>query len=267
MQRDFKYQETNISYHVYGKGEPVVLIHGFAEDHTIWNEQIASLKNDYLVIVPDLPGSGKSEILQKEKVTIEDFATVIHEILQVEGIQKCVMLGHSLGGYITLAFATLFSEKLRGFGLVHSTAFADNEEKKQVRGKAIKFIEEHGAFSFLKSTTPNLFSQKFKNKQPEKISELIEKGHSFSDQVLIQYYATMMERPDHCALLKTCNMPALFIIGTEDTATPLQDLLKQVHLPKTAYIHILQDVGHMSMLEAPEQLNRFLLDFLTHINL
>jgi len=170
-----------------------------------------------------------------------------------------------MGGYITLAFAERFPGKLKGFGFVHSTAFADNEEKKATRKKGIKFIEEHGAYAFIKNTTPNLFSASTKKQHPEKVEDLIEQGKSFSEEALVQYYTSMMNRPDRTAVLAEAVVPVLFIIGTEDTAAPLDDLLKQVHLPKMADINIIEDAGHMSMLEKPDILNKHLLDYITDV--
>jgi pimeloyl-ACP methyl ester carboxylesterase len=193
---------------------------------------------------------------------IEDYAIVIDALLEKEDIKSCIMIGHSMGGYITLAYAALFPTKLAGIGFVHSTAFADSEDKKQTREKGIKFIEEHGVHSFLKTTTPNLFSEKFREEQPKKISELIEKGSSFTKEALIQYYRAMMNRPDRTDILRSTTVPVFFVIGTEDIAAPMEDLLQQVHLPKVSDIHILNGVGHMSMLESPEELNKKLLHFL-----
>ncbi|HEX8462099.1 MAG TPA: alpha/beta hydrolase [Segetibacter sp.] len=254
MEKLYLYKNTKIAYSVAGEGRPVVLLHGFAEDHTIWNNQVNVLQKHYRVIAIDLPGSGSSNILAKEDTGIEDYAKLIDALLENEGIDTCVMIGHSMGGHITIAYAALFSARLTAFGFVHSTAFADSEDKKQTRAKGIKFMEEHGVYTFLKTTTPNLFAVKFKSEQPEKINELVEKGHSIAAEALIQYYRAMMNRPDRTVTLKNSKVPVLFVIGTEDAATPLTELLQQVHLPAIANIHILNEVGHMSMLEKPEEL-------------
>jgi pimeloyl-ACP methyl ester carboxylesterase len=262
MEKHFNYYGTNIFYDVYGSGTPVVLLHGFAEDSTIWSEQVSFLKQHCLLIVPDIPGSGRSQLLQKENVTIEDYADVVNALLAFEQIEKCILIGHSMGGYIALAFAEKFPEKLTAFGFVHSTALADNEDKKNTRRKAIKLIEEYGVYPFLKNSTPNLFSEKYKKEHPERVSDLTEQGKKFSKEALIQYYSAMISRPDRTRVLEKSDVPVLFIIGTEDVAAPLEDLLKQVNLPKVSYINILNDVGHMSMWEKPLELNQHLLQFI-----
>src|SRR5438094_5666134 len=104
MENKFLWQNTEIFYKVTGEGHPVVLLHGFAEDSNVWNEQVGFLQQYCRLIIPDLPGSGKSGVLQKDNVTIGDYAIFVNALLQSENIDKCILLGHSMGGYITLAF-------------------------------------------------------------------------------------------------------------------------------------------------------------------
>jgi pimeloyl-ACP methyl ester carboxylesterase len=168
-----------------------------------------------------------------------------------------------MGGYITLAFAEKNPHLLTSFGLIHSTAFADNEEKKETRRKAINFIHQHGAYAFLKTSIPNLFGEKIKQENPEVIEQLTEKSRNFSEAALVQYYNAMIRRPDRTEVMRKSEKPILFIIGSEDKAAPLSDLLHQIHLPSFAHIHIMEGIGHMSMLEDAPTLNRHLLDFIT----
>jgi pimeloyl-ACP methyl ester carboxylesterase len=265
MQKNFEYKSSIIHYSIQGTGQPVVLLHGFGEDSSIWQVQANFLSDHFQIIAPDLPGSGNSSFLEKEGASIKDYATILFALLEEEKIGQCILLGHSMGGYITLAFAEMYPEKLMAFGLINSTAFADSEEKKASRVQGIKMIEGHGAFAFLKTAIPTLFSTGFKNEHADKVSALIEKGKQFSNEALVQYYTAMMNRPDTTSVLEKSEVPVLFIIGTEDNAAPLNDLLKQVHLPKNAQIHILDGVGHMSMIEVPEKLNKHLLEFLENL--
>jgi pimeloyl-ACP methyl ester carboxylesterase len=262
IHKNFRYKKSTISYSIYGNGQPVVLLHGFAEDSSIWNNQVSYLGKHCQLIIPDLPGSGKSELLQGSHVSMDDYADCIYALLKKEEIENCILLGHSMGGYITLAFANKYVSKLKGFGLVHSTAFQDSDEKKAVRQKGIKLIEEYGALALIKNITPNLFSATFREKHPEQISSLIEQGENFTTSALVQYYTAIMNRPDLTEVLRASPVPVLFIIGSEDAVAPLADLLQQVHLPAITHIHIIQDVGHMSMVEAPDDLNKYLLNFI-----
>ena len=266
MQKHFTYKETDIVYNDIGQGNAVVLLHGFGEDGSIWHNQADVLAKEYRVIVPDLPGSGKSGLLNYENVVIEDYAACLKELLINEKIEKCILLGHSMGGYITLAFAEKYTDMLCAFGLIHSTAFADNEEKKEARRKSIDFLSENDPYSFLKTSIPNLFSEKTKKEKAEVVAALIQKGRDFSREALIQYYTAMMNRQDKTAVLSSTRLPVLFVMGTEDKAAPMEDVLKQVHLPAIAFIHILTDVGHMGMLENSVFLNKYLLSFCRFVN-
>ena len=248
-------------YRDYGTGKPVLLIHGFGEDGSIFDAQSDFLKEYCRVIIPDLPGSGLSAF-NNELITIADFAAAIKFILEKEQIPACILLGHSMGGYITLSFAENYPDLLKGFGFIHSTAFADSEEKKENRRRSIQLIETYGAYSFLKNSLPNLFSAAFKEAFPGKIVSLTEKGKLFSNQALQQYSVTMMNREDKTTVLKKAAVPVLFICGDQDVAAPLNDLKQQFPLPECSYIHILENVGHMGMWEAPEKLNNFLHEFI-----
>src|SRR5689334_5958717 len=113
-----------VYYQVQGNGQPVVLLHGFSEDGSVWDNQFAALKDKYQLIIPDLPGSGKSPLNDAEW-SMEYFADCIRLILDQEKLETVSMIGHSMGGYITLAFADAWPNRLQSFGLFHSTAFAD----------------------------------------------------------------------------------------------------------------------------------------------
>ena len=173
------------------------------------------------------------------------------------------LIGHSMGGYITLAFASRYPDYLSAIGLFHSSAFADSEDKKETRKKGIEFIRAHGAFEFLKNSTPNLFAPLSKDEKPKLIDGFLRSLSNFSSRSLVSYYEAMMQRPDRTELLKTTQLPVLFVMGEYDNAVPLQDGLKQAHMPEKSYIHILHQSGHMGMFEEPENSNHILKQFLS----
>jgi pimeloyl-ACP methyl ester carboxylesterase len=265
--KNFQYFNTSISYRTEGSGEPIVLLHGFGEDSNVWNKQVEHLKEKYLVIIPDIPGSGKSTMLEglSQAITLGDYAVCIQALLLHEKITECFIFGHSMGGYIMLAFVELYPNSVKGFGLVHSSAFADNEEKKQNRQKGIEMMEQYGAASFLKNTIPNLFGATYKKQHPEVVEQMIQASAEFSTLACQQYYTAMMNRPDRHLALKNSKVPVLFIAGTEDVAVPLNDVLEQSKLPTISYIHVLDGVGHMGMLEAPEKISQYLDEFVSQL--
>ncbi len=270
MNKELSYFSKRIFYRVIGEGKPVILLHGFGEDGEIWNHQVDYLRKNYRLIVPDLPGSGQSEMVGD--MSVEGMAEVIKTIIDMEFPsspgregREVALIGHSMGGYITLAFAEKFPGYLNAFGLFHSTAYADSEEKKANRRKGIAFINQNGAFEFLKTTLPNLFSSDSKTQIPDSIEELVARGHNFTPPALVSYYEAMIQRPNRAELLKNTRVPVLFIMGKYDTAVPMEDVLKQCHLPEKSYIHILRKSSHMGMLEETGVSNSILDEFLWEI--
>ncbi len=242
--------------------ETVVLIHGFGEDSQVWENIITELKTDYRILAPDLPGSG-DQIERTEGISMESMAEFIKELLDREEIDTCSMIGHSMGGYITLAFAEKYPERLTRFGLFHSTAFADSDEKKEARKKNIDFITKHGSAKFMAQTVPNLFSEETSQNNPGAIKEIIDRYRNFSSDSLVNYTRAMMVRPDRVHVLKTFPKPVLFIMGEKDTAVPVEQGLKQCSIPEFSYIYIATRSGHMGMIEEPNFCVKALKEFLS----
>lgn len=265
------FQNKKIFYREEGAGSPVMLLHGFGEDGNVWNHQIKLLSENYNLIIPDLPGSGQSEMLEG-KCSIVDYAEVVKAIADKAIFQnknknnlQFSLIGHSMGGYITLAFAEKYPELLNAFGLFHSSACADDEAKKATRRKGIQFIEKNGSKAFLKTCVSNLFSEETKEKRPELLTELLNIGEHISPQALIQYYEAMILRPDRTSVLESFPKPVLFVIGKYDNAVPLNISLQQCSLPAISSIHILQNSGHMGMWEEEKLSSTYLKDFFNNI--
>lgn len=264
-----QFQTKQIFYRIEGKGKAVFLLHGFGEDGNIWNSQISALKESHLLIVPDLPGSGNSEMLDWE-CNLKDYSDVVKAIAEETifknkiATQIC-LIGHSMGGYITLAFAEKYPELLNSCGLFHSSAFADSEQKILTRRKAIDFIKKNGTEAFLKTSIPNLFSEETRNEKPELIDQLFDLAKNIPAEALIQYYEAMIVRPDTTSVLQTFEKPVLFIIGKHDASVPLQVSLEQCYLPAISDVHILENSGHMGMWEEKDASNSFLKDFLDNL--
>ena len=269
----FRYKSFTVHYKVTGSGNPLVLLHGFGEDGGVWDNQVAALQTEAMVIVPDLPGSGKSKVNKMEFTeqsqplfdSIEFYADVIKALLDDLQINNCVMLGHSLGGYITLAFAEKYPSFLKGFGLIHSTSFADSDERKGIRRRGIGLMEEYGGYPFLKNSIPNLFTADFKQQQPDKVEGLIEKAKEFETTALQSYYRAMIFRPDRTFVLKESKVPVLIIAGEQDIVVPLNDCLQQAHQPDICHVHILKKSAHFGMWEEPEEMNEAIRKFIKSI--
>lgn len=266
QQKKITYNSANIFYRVYGKGKPVFLLHGFGEDGEIFNRQIDVLKDHYLLIIPDLPGSGQSELI--EDMSMEGMAETIKAIIDFElpnflnQAKDVCIIGHSMGGYITLALAQKYPELLNAFGLFSSSAFADSEEKKAARLKSIEFVKNNGAYEFLKTSIPGLFGEQWSKEHQPEIDALVERSKQFTAEAIIKYYEAMIARPDRTAVFKTFTGPVLFIIGEHDKAVPFEQSMQQCYLPAQSHIHILRNSAHMGMWEETDKANTALLQFI-----
>ncbi len=247
-----------------GNGPLVMLVHGFGEHSGIFKHQITSLENNFTVLVPDLPGSGFST-LPNELMSMELLADYLYEIVMQEANPQVIMLGHSMGGYATLAFVAKYENKLSAFGLIHSSAFEDDEAKKENRRKSIKLIQNNGKEVFLKAMIPNLYSQQSTITKQEALHFHLSMALTLSSESLAAYYTAMINRVDTTTQLKNTKLPVLFVIGKEDQAIPYKDALQQSLMPHVSSVELLEDIGHTSMLECPEKLNVILNKFCKYV--
>ncbi|MGB8190313.1 MAG: alpha/beta hydrolase [Chitinophagaceae bacterium] len=259
MQKNLSFQNKKLQYRVMGEGQPVVLVHGFGEDQQVWDHQTENLAKRFMLILPDLPGSGGSELA--DDVSMENLAEAIHAILMQEKLETVVMMGHSMGGYVTLAFAEKYPNMLRAFALVHSTAYPDTEEKITTRRKAIEFMRRNGAKEFIKNSSPNLFSAETKQERPDLVETLTNLYKDMDVHALIAYYEAMIKRPDRTHVLKEFNRPILFLAGEQDSAIPYDQVVQQSALPLLSYLHALHRSGHMGMWEEPKESGLILEEF------
>jgi pimeloyl-ACP methyl ester carboxylesterase len=266
QENQLTYKGKRLFYRKTGSGPVVILLHGFGENSNIWHQQYSALQ-ECTLIIPDIPGSGYSE--ETEDMSMEGLAEAIHEIAQKEAAGKPILslIGHSMGGYIMLAYVEKYASELKSFGLFHSTAYEDSPEKKETRQKGIEFIQKNGADPFLRISVPNLYYSDQEGVSKQRIEEHLASVRNFSASALVSYYRSMIMRPDRTAILKHSELPVLFVLGRHDTAVPLNDGLKQSHLPLLSYIHILDKSGHMGMIEEPELTNEILNDFIRDIEM
>lgn len=251
---------ASLSYLDKGNGFPILLIHGFCESKEVWDEFAEQLQTQFRIIAPDLPGFGDSPLTEK-RGSIEYYADKIKDLLQELGVTQCAMVGHSLGGYVTLAFAEKYPDFLKGFGLFHSTAFADTEEKKANRTKAIEFIETNGVPTFIRQFFAPLFASSRRDLFRTTIEWLTQLGIRSSLDGVINATRAMRDRADRIDLLQKTELPVLFIIGKEDSAVPFEKSLEQSKLPQNSFVCILEETGHMGMFEKKEESLKALTEF------
>lgn len=265
----FEFDNRQMGYQKTGTGPAVILLHGFGEDHTIFNSTVTALEKKYTVYSPDLPGTGMSAINANNfpsNFSIQYLADSVAALIEHEKINNCTLLGHSMGGYTTMALAIKYPGCLKAFGLLHSTALPDTPLKIENRLRGISFIEKFGGTIFLETTAPNLFSTHTKKTNPGLVADFIKTLPNFSNEALIAYYHAMMARPNLIDVLATANVPVLFVLGNQDTAVALEDTLPQTKMPNSTYLYVLENCGHMGMLEYPTLFNNAVLDFLDKVN-
>jgi len=242
------------------EGTPVVFIHGYCEDQTMWDEFTEPFDPHFRIIKIDLPGFGKSEI--KGAVSIIEMADTVIAVLKHLKIEKYILYGHSMGGYVSLEIAKKEHENLLGFCLFHSHPYEDATEVKKKRLKAVDFIEEIGAELYVKQLLPRLFPPEFRKSNHYLVGKLVYQASRGPKEGLKNGQLAMANRVDNTEILKELNCPVQLIIGKLDETLAYNEMIKQVELPKIGSIHILEKVGHMGMFSAKKQLQKIVETFL-----
>ncbi|WP_291784223.1 alpha/beta hydrolase [Cecembia sp.] len=245
-----------------GAGSALVFIHGFCESKSMWRDFIGDFSKDHTVYCLDLPGFGESP-LSGNHISLEETAVLIQEWMEVEGLVQPIVIGHSLGGYVTMALAELMGIGLKGIGLFHSTAFPDDEEKKHTRNKTISFIKKHGLDKFMDSFVPPLFAEEQRLAQASRIEELIREGKKSSKNGVLAFLEAMRDRKDRMEVWKNFPGPKLMIAGEFDVAVKIE--ASRLHQPFATHYHELEGVGHMGMFEQREKALLAVKDFLNNL--
>ena len=252
-----------VSYHSEGKGNVIVLLHGFLESKTMWHFFSSQLSPNFRVVSIDLPGHGKTDSFS-DSHTMKLMAEIVKAVLIKEGIEKCVMIGHSMGGYVTAEFAHLFSDQLLGIGLFHSQVSADNDEARKNRDRTIELIIKNKK-SFIKNFIPDLFAPENIETFKDEIEKLKDEAIMMDKVAIVAALRGMKDRNDHEEMLKKIPFPVLFISGKKDVRIPAEKVLQQAGLPAHSEVLILGNVGHMGHLEAREKTLNFVRSFCERI--
>jgi len=244
-----------------GTGPVVVFVHGFCESKDIWVSFAEKLSIHYRVIYLDLPGFGES-LLDKDNVSMEWFADEVQQLMKLLNIRTFTFVGHSLGGYVGLAYAEKYTQHLSGLCLFHSTAYADSDERKINRDKTIAFIHKYGADLFTQSFIEPLFLLKNRQALKNKIVELKAIAKQSSEKGIIATTEAMRDRADRTHVLETLKIPVLLIGGKNDATIPIAKLEELSQLSATIYLAEIEDCGHMGMYEQKEKTYQVLNEFL-----
>lgn len=259
--KDILYKNTKISYSDTGKGTAIVLLHGFLENKTMWQDFIPELSLKNRIITIDLLGHGETECLGYVH-SMEDNADVVHEVLSNLRIRKAVFVGHSMGGYVALAFAELFPESIKGLVLLNSTSRADSDERKSNRDRAIVAVKQNYA-SFIRMSIANLFSEDNREKLIDEIEKVKIEALKTPLQGIVASLEGMKIRKDREVLLHLTPYPKLLILGEKDPVLNLVETKEQIE-NTTVQLVTFPD-GHMSTIENKKEVLKVLSRFFKNI--
>jgi 3-oxoadipate enol-lactonase len=254
-------EKTNVNgiqlaYERRGSGTPLVLVHGYPLDHTIWNEVAPLLEDDFDLILPDLRGFGQSEVVEPQ-YTMADMAADIVALLDKLGIEKTYIAGHSMGGYVALAFARNDPERVLGLGLVSSQAVADSPERKQGRYNTADEIMRTGvgpvAENMSTKMTPDERVQAF-------VHDLIAEQQPVG---LANALKAMAERSDSTQALHTFKFPVVLVHGAADELIPIERSREVKAAHQSAHLNEIARAGHMPMMENPQETANSLRKFIS----
>ena len=234
----------NIGYQEQGSGYPLVLLHGFCETREIWADLSRNLAKHFRVITADLPGCGESDDAPPG-FSLEDIGTIMLAWLEQLGIVQPVLVGHSLGGYVTLAMARQRPDYFAGIGLFHSTAAPDAAEKKENRNKAISFVQKHGVEPYTDAFVEGLF----KDPNDQWIPGIRAEAAKTKAVTLTGYAGAMRDRVSSLEFLKSYQRPILFLAGEADELIPVEAIREQSAAARIPVFKIIKHAAHMGMLE------------------
>lgn len=236
----------------------LVLLHGFCEDSSVWSELLPHLSGVPTLCL-DLPGFGAAPL--PAEPSMEIYARSVRDALDAAGLEKCVLVGHSMGGYVALEFAARWPECLAGLGLFHSHPYADPPERREVRLRGLEMLRSGKKDLYVAQLFPGLFAPAFAEARPDVVNTLIVNGKKQPAEGIAAALESMMQRRDHQDTLRHLPCPALFLLGAEDALVPLDAGLHAATLPDQTDVRVLSGVGHMAMFEATEVAARAVSEF------
>ena len=257
MQKSITFKNARISYTDEGQGTALVFIHGFLENSTMWKAITPHFSKKYRIIKIDLLGHGKSDCLGYIH-SMELFASTINAVLKHLRIRKCILIGHSLGGYVALAFAEQHPQKIKGLCLLNSTSNADDDERKALRARANTMVQQNFT-NMVKMSFANLFGPKSRELYKSEIDLGIQEALKTPIQGYIAANEGMRLRPNRNHILSDNSFKKLIVVGKKDPVLNYRAAILEAQ--KTNSKIVLFENGHMSHIENRESVITTLRDF------
>ncbi len=241
--------------------QPTILfLHGFGESREVWTDFTRDFPDQYRLLTLNLPGHG-TNVHDIRDYSMEAQARYVAEQLRQKSVEKALLVCHSMGGYVALAFAERYPEMVAGLVLFHSTALPDTDEKKVNRDKNMDFVRRHGVEKFMESFIRPLFAPANRERLLERREFLEDIGRATPAATVLGALEAMKNRPDRTEVLRKATFPVLFIAGKEDVAVAIDTLLPQLALPAHSHALLLGGVGHLGYFEEPDLTRRAVVDF------
>lgn len=260
MRKNISFKGVKLSYTDLGSGTCICLLHGYLETAEIWEDFVPLLTDRFRVITMDLPGHGWSGNWGDEH-SMNDLAASLEKILDTEGIEKIILVGHSMGGYVTMAFAALYPQRLAGYVLFHSTCFADTPEKKANRDREISLVLCGRKRQIINVNIPKAFADDNTERLEEKVKRVQEIAYQNEDQGIVALLRGMKNRADLSSTLSDSSLRLLLIGGMKDNYIPFEVFEKLSAMAAHASVLRLEESGHMGFMEEPETCAEALLEF------
>lgn len=252
------YKGINIHYTEEGQGNPIILLHGFLENSTMWQYLVPSISKTHSVIAIDLLGHGQTGCLGYIH-TMEAMAEAVDAVLNYLNIEKTTFIGHSMGGYVALAYAELFPKRINGLCLMNSSALPDTEERQLNRDRAILAVKQNYK-TFVSMSVANLFASDNREKLKIKIEQVKKEALKTPLQGIIAALEGMKIRKNRVYLLQNTNFKKLMIIGRKDPVLEYDTLLEQTQNTTVEIVEFSD--GHMSHIENMKELDYIISRFI-----
>ncbi len=249
-----QHNQNTLAYYDQGQGPCLIFLHGFLEDSSIWQDIADCFTSTHRVICVDYFGHGKSQILQ-DNLTLSDISDTLFHLIDYLSIQKATIIGHSMGGYLALAFSQHYGDYIEQLILINSSALPDSIQKKVQRNRAIKLVENNKN-TFVQLAIANLFTPDKKQLLSQKIALLLQQAKNTPSIAIISALKAMQHREDHSKTLHTATFPIIFILGQNDPLMNFSTTIEQ--LDQTPVILYSLAQGHMLPIEAPEAVRTIL---------
>jgi 3-oxoadipate enol-lactonase len=254
----------NVDYRDEGYGTPVIFIHAFPLNQTMWDEQLAALKNHCRAITLDLRGFGNSDV-PAGPYSMDQMASDVRALMSALDIDRATLVGLSMGGYVSLAFYRNYPDAVRAMVLADTRASADTHEARERRMKSAERAEREGAGAIADDMVPVALARSTVEGRPEIVERMRAMAEANSPEGIAAAQRGMAERRDSTYILAAIDFPTLVIVGSEDALTPVSESEALRDGIPGARMRVIEGAGHLSNLERPQEFNSILIEFINSL--